>query len=155
MSEKSHSTFNSIIFIFLCILFCPILHAQDTLNVSNLQVMEAPPKIMDLAGYMHVENLTGNILLLKSASSPIFDRIEFHYTNVTDGVAMMRRQDEVMIPARGSITFQPGGHHLMLINARRAVREGDRIPLSFTFSDGTRLEMIADVRRVGSTSHSH
>jgi copper(I)-binding protein len=155
MSEKSYSPFISVIFIILCVLFCPILHAQDTLNISKLQIMEAPPTVKDLAGYMHVENLTGNILLLKSASSPIFDRIEFHYTNVTDGVAMMRRQNEVMIPARGSITFQPGGHHLMLINARRTVREGDRIPLTFTFSDGTRLEMIADVRRVGNTSHFH
>ena len=104
---------------------------------------------------MHVENLTGNILLLNSASSPLFERIEFHNTNVTDGVAMMHRLDEVMIPALGSITFEPGGHHLMLINASRTVRDGDRIPLSFIFSDGTRLEMIADVRRIGNADHSH
>jgi copper(I)-binding protein len=154
MSTKYHSTLISIIIIFLCILFFPILHAQDTLNISKLQIMEAPPTVKVLAGYMHVENLTGNILLLKSASSPLFERIEFHNTNVIDGVAMMHRQDEVLIPALGSITFQPGGHHLMLINASRTVREGDRIPLSFIFSDGTRLEMIADVRRIGNISHS-
>jgi copper(I)-binding protein len=155
MFENNCSPYFSIILIFLCVFFCPFLQAQDTLKISNLQIIEAPPTVKDLAGYMHVENLTGNKLLLVSASSPIFERIEFHYTNVTDSVAMMHRQDEVMIPPLGSITFQPGGHHLMLINASHRVREGDRIPLSFTFSDGTRLEMIADVRRIGNTIHSH
>jgi copper(I)-binding protein len=90
---------------------------------------------------------------LVGASSKISKSAEIHFSEMKDGVMMMREVDSVPIPARSRVELQPGGYHVMLIGLTKGVGESDRVPLSFVIEDRsgvrTTVEMNARVRPLG------
>jgi copper(I)-binding protein len=59
-----------------------------------------------------------------------------HQTTVDDkGVARMRMVMALDVPAGQTVSFAPGGYHIMLMNIARDVYPGDAIPLTLTFVD--------------------
>mgnify|MGYP001552999703 CR=1 FL=1 len=52
--------------------------------------------------------------------------------------------------ARGAtVTFAPGGKHLMLFDMPPAIRPGAKVPLTFTFADGRTLKVDAKAIAAG------
>ncbi len=121
--------------------------AESGLIVEDPWVREAPPVAKVLAAYLVVDNKSGQVRVLKGASSPAFERVEIHKTEVRDGVANMLRQDQVQIPAQGSLVFKSGGYHLMLIGPKKSLRAGDQIALSLSFANGEEIALQAEVRK--------
>jgi len=80
------------------------------------------------AAYMTIENTTPTAVTITAVSSPQFEAVELHETTVTDGVSRMRRLEAVTIPAGGSVAFERGGKHLMLMRPRGAP---DTVVLTF------------------------
>jgi copper(I)-binding protein len=81
---------------------------------------------------------------LVSAASPLAARVVLHQTTNVGGVSSMRAIASLAIPAGRTVTLAPGGAHLMLEGLKHALRPGDRVPLTLTFSH-------AGARRVTST----
>jgi copper(I)-binding protein len=121
--------------------------AESNLTVQDPWVREAPPFSTVLAAYLVVENKGAQNRTLSGASSPAFEQVEMHKTGIRDGVANMLRQDKVEIPGGGSVAFEPGGYHLMLIGPLKALRAGDRVELLLSFTNGERVKVNADVRK--------
>jgi hypothetical protein len=44
------------------------------------------------------------------------------------------------LPAQGTVTFAPGGYHLMFTGLKRALAIGDRLPATLTFASGARVK---------------
>lgn len=77
--------------------------------------------------------------------------------NVTTDVAVRSEMHESMaagmvpignvrVPADGELAFRPGGRHVMLFNVNPGIKPGGRrVLVTFTFSDGTRLQRRAGV----------
>ena len=81
-------------------------------------------------------NHQDNTVTLQGAESPVADRVELHTHRMNDqGVMQMRPLGSVDIPAGGSVPFQPGGDHIMLMGLHQALSPGDRFPLTLQFSD--------------------
>lgn len=129
--------------------------AQDQIEITNAWINEAPPTVKVLAGYLTVNNNSGEILKLTEARSPAFERIEFHLTRIQDGLASMHRQDTITIPAQSEFSFTPGNYHLMLFNPARAIKNGDKISLTLIFSNGKFFHVEAEVRRGNTDTHHH
>jgi copper(I)-binding protein len=55
----------------------------------------------------------------------------------------MRPIRAVPLPANGTITFAPGGKHLMLFGVNAALQPGGYTLFNFTFADGSRMERKA------------
>ena len=100
-----------------------------------------------LAAYLVVENKGELDRTLSGASSPAFERVEMHKTEIRDGVANMLRQNKVEIPGGASVAFESGGYHLMLIGPLKPLRAGEHVELSLSFTNGERLKVNADVRK--------
>jgi len=100
-----------------------------------------------LATYLVVENKGELDRTLSGASSPAFERVEMHKTEIRDGVANMLRQDKVEIPGKSSVALESGGYHLMLIGPLKPLRAGEHVELSLSFTNGERLKVNADVRK--------
>lgn len=66
-----------------------------------------------------------------------------------EGGMAMKKVDAVPIPAGGTVTFQPGGRHVMFYNMNPGVKPGRILSLLLTFSDGTRLRQGARVIAAG------
>lgn len=120
---------------------------EASLIVQDPWVREAPPHSKVLAAYLLVENKGEQSRTLNGASSPSFEHVEMHKTEVRDGVANMLRQDKLEIPGGGSLVFESGGYHLMLIGPLKPLRMGDRIELSLSFANGEQFKVNADVRK--------
>lgn len=70
------------------------------------------------AGYLVLTNNTDKPVVIDGVASPQFGVVELHETVLEDGIARMRRIEELIVPARGSVTLERGGKHLMLMRAR-------------------------------------
>jgi len=125
-------------------------------EIEGAWVREAPPGMPMLAGYMVVENRTGKDLVMTGASSPAFDSIEMHQTIIKDGMASMVQQNSVKIPARSKFRFEPKGYHLMLMQPKKDLRQGDKVNIKLRFSNHKSIVESFPVRRDGGEMmHNH
>lgn len=114
--------------------------SAQNLVIDRAWVRLAPPGAPAMAGFMAVTGGTRD-LVIKSASSPDFGRVEIHEMTMTDGVMQMRALDELDVPAGAKVTLAPGGEHLMLIDAKREFAAGDKVTITFELSRGKPLEV--------------
>ncbi len=115
--------------------------------VKNPWIREAPPSAMALGGFMVLQNMTAKEVALVGASSPDFSSVMLHRTIMDGGMSKMVHQKMITVPAKGEVTFQPGGYHLMLMNPKHAVKAGDKIEITLKFRDGSTLPATFEVRR--------
>jgi copper(I)-binding protein len=71
-----------------------------------------------------------------------------------DNVMRMRQVPAVELPAGKAVDLKPGGYHVMLMDLKQPVKEGDTVPLTLVFEgkDGQRetVEVKAPVRPLNS-----
>jgi copper(I)-binding protein len=95
---------------------------------------------------------SGKDSTLISISTEYAIRSEMHESMKTGGMSSMKPIDHLTLPADGTIEFKPGGKHLMLYDVNPEIVPGRTLALTFTFSDGTRLEYPALVIAAGATA---
>ena len=120
-------------------------HAE-TLNVTEAWVREAPPTSAVNAAYMHIANPDKKDQVITGASSPQFDTVEIHRTEIVDGMARMLPQERLAIPANGNVSLEPNGLHLMLIQAKQPVKAGDHVEINLRLDGGATQQIDAEVR---------
>ncbi|WP_242653264.1 copper chaperone PCu(A)C [Sphingomonas jatrophae] len=79
-------------------------------------------------------------------------RIELHESMGAGGMAGMsgmRPLTQVNVPPGAPVPFRPGGNHAMIFGIKPEVQPGGRMPLSFRFADGSRVEAEAQVIGAG------
>lgn len=130
--------------------------ASDKLEVNDPWVREAPPKASILAAYMVLKNESHQARTLDRISSPNFDRVEIHRTEMHGGMAHMAQVSQVMINAQDKVAFEPGGLHVMLIDPKNALKAGDKVQLTLHFTDNSTLDITAPVKKgQGMEDHSN
>lgn len=97
------------------------------------------------AGYMTVMN-HGKADALTGAESPVAGKVEMHASSMTGGVMRMAKETRVPLPPGGSVSFAPGGRHLMLIGLKRPLRLGERVPATLRFASGAKVKVEFVVR---------
>jgi copper(I)-binding protein len=109
--------------------------AAGKLEIDDAWIRQAPPGMNMTAGYMTIENKTGEAVALTGASSKEFGRIELHRTEVKDGMATMLPQNQVDVPAGGKAMFMPGGLHMMMFDPARELKPGDQVMVELQFAN--------------------
>jgi hypothetical protein len=132
-------------------LFMAVTHtvafADPTLRADSAWVREAPPTAHMLAAYMTLVNDGDKPRALVDVSSPAFAHVMLHESVTVDGVARMLHRDEIVVPAHGSVTLEPGGLHLMMPAPDTRLVAGDSVEFTLTFADGVELRVRAEVRK--------
>lgn len=121
--------------------------AAESVRIENVWIRAAPPSATSLAGYGVIVNRTGARQTLISVTSPDFRAVEFHTTILNHGYARMEHLKTIDIPNGGEIRFQTGGYHLMLIDPKRRLKEGDEPTLIFHFANQAHISIKAPLRR--------
>ncbi len=141
---------------FLIFLLTNSVFPAENIHVQNAWIREAPPSIKIMAGYLEIKNSSDKPLILVSAESADFERIEFHQSKTEDSVARMQQQHEIMIAENTTFAFEPGGYHLMLFNHADPMREGKLTSIKLIFKDGQTHTFDIIVKRSDSTEmHNH
>ncbi|MBT8107290.1 MAG: copper chaperone PCu(A)C [Gammaproteobacteria bacterium] len=105
---------------------------EAPLVASDVEITKPMPGRHMSAGFFVLTNTTDEDIRITSATSPQFGAVQIHETTIVDGVARMRELDALVVPARGSVTLQRGGKHLMLMRAQEI---GDSVSLQLS-NDG-------------------
>lgn len=120
----------------------------SAIKISGGWSRVAPPGAPVLGGYVSITNGGDEPDRLVSVTSPISDDVQIHVSAVVDGVAKMRQVTEgVDIPAGETVSFEPGGLHLMLLKPKSRPKEGETIPLTLTFEKAGRIDIELAVAR--------
>lgn len=129
--------------------------SQGILEVHEPWVREAPPVVKVLAGYFTLHNHTDKTHTVLSVSSPQFNRVEIHHTQLKNDTARMLPVPKIKISPLGKVVFEPGGLHLMLIKPEKIYRSGDNIHLTLHLSDKSTFDFTAPVKKShGMEDHS-
>ena len=119
----------------------------DEPKVTEPWVRLPPPNMQMTAAYLHIENTTAKPVTLVSATSPSIKLIEMHKTESKNGVATMVEQEQVVVPPKQTVSFEPGGLHFMFIGFHQDLREEQPVELTLNWSDGTSSVVSARVLR--------
>lgn len=137
------------VFVWLILVWTLVPAASEETGVSvrGSWIRETPPGMTLMAGYMELRNITSRPQVLVGASSSEFDRVMIHRTIVKDGIAGMTHASPIELAPNASLSFAPGGYHLMLMNPKRMLRAGDRVAINLEFRGGLVLPVAFEVRK--------
>jgi copper(I)-binding protein len=121
--------------------------APSELVIDDPYVRLAPPNAPASGAFMLIKNTANTDRKLLRAESPAAKIVELH-THINDnGVMKMREVPQIEIKAHGQTELKPGSYHVMLINLTQPLKEGDMVPISLKFDDGSVQQISAPVRR--------
>ncbi len=110
--------------------------------------------------FKSLRNRGGQADKLIAAKSTVAERVELHQMQMDGHVMRMREVPAIDLPARSEVNLSHGGagtHHLMLLNLKQPLKDGDRFDLELVFEKaGTRkVNVWVQTPRAGSSSSSH
>jgi copper(I)-binding protein len=119
--------------------------AADTPHVMDAWV-RLPAVAGRPAGGYFMAHGTAKADALVAVTSPKAERVELHSMVNEGGVMKMRAEKSFPLPARGALTFAPGGSHLMIYGLAADVQPGAKVPLTFQFQSGAKVTVQAEAR---------
>jgi copper(I)-binding protein len=124
-----------------------LLAAESELTVTDHYVRMVPPGIATSGAFMTIKNSGNTDRKLLKVDSPAAKTVELH-THINDnGMMKMRPVKEIDVKAHGQAELKPGGYHVMLIDLKQALKEGETVPLTLTFDDGSTKKINAPIKR--------
>ena len=114
--------------------------------------------------FRHIRNAGRSADRLLSASTPVAGRVEIHRMQLMQGaqgeVMQMRAVPALDLPAGATVAMKHGstdGHHLMLLDLKAPLKDGDRFPVTLTFEKAGVHEVKVWVQtpRSHASGHDH
>lgn len=129
--------------------------AADAVSVEQPYVRLAPPNALATGAFMVIRNGGDKDVRVVKAENPASRVTELH-THINDaGVMRMRPVPAIDIKAHGEAVLKPGGMHVMLIDLKGPLAEGDTVPITLTFDDGSSKKVDARVVRPAPPAPEH
>jgi periplasmic copper chaperone A len=85
-------------------------------------------------------------LRLVGAASSVAGVVEIHEMALQDNVMRMRAIDALPLPAEQPVELKPGGHHVMLMDLKRTLRNGERVAIELQFETADRRRLSQTVQ---------
>lgn len=139
-------------FIALCVLSTAIVAAD--ISVTEPWARATAPSAANGAIFAEIANAGADADALTAASvaPTIADHVEIHaHTKGEDGVMRMAPVATVAIPAKSEIALKPGGYHLMLLGLKQPLVEGQKIPVTLTFTKAGSITVSAVIGSIAAT----
>ena len=121
--------------------------AADNVSVQDAYVRLAPPNAPATGAFMVIRNNGDKDVKMVKADNPVSQATELHTHLNEGGVMKMRPVPAIEIKAKGEAVLKPGSLHVMMIDLKAPMKEGDAVPITLTFDDGSRKQVDALVVR--------
>lgn len=126
------------------------------ISVSDAWARVTVPGQKVSGAYMQIQSDTDARLIgLTSTAVP---RMEVHEMKMDGGIMRMRELKAIDLPKGKTVSLEPGGLHIMLMNLPQPIAAGDVIPLTLTVESGGKrqtVEVNAEARALGGVAHHH
>jgi periplasmic copper chaperone A len=112
----------------------------------------ATPKGAEVgSGYLAIQN-EGEASDRLTGGTADFATVEIHQMSSENGVSQMRDlKDGLNIPANGSVSFSPGGYHLMFTHLTHPLTKGESIKATLNFEHAGPVDVEFSVTGIGAT----
>jgi periplasmic copper chaperone A len=101
-------------------------------------------------GYLTIENKGTAADRLISGSGDFAGKVEIHEMTMNNGVMTMRPLDKGLAIEPGkTVKLAPGGYHLMLMDLKNPLRQGEKVSLTLEFEKAGKVALSLDVQGVG------
>jgi periplasmic copper chaperone A len=133
------------------------LAAQAQVTVKDAWVRATVPQQKATGAFMQLQSVQDAKLL--SAQSPVAGVVEVHEMSMDGGVMKMRAIPSLALPAGKAVELKPGGYHVMLMDLKGQVKDGDTVPVTLVVEgkDGKRqnIEIKASARMAAAPAMKH
>lgn len=108
------------------------------------------------AGYLTLVNRGRTPDRLVAVSTASAARADIHGTTSSNGVMQMRAQaDGVTVPPGGTVTFAPGGLHVMFIGLKQSLPPGTMVDARLRFEKAGEVAVKFQAESAADPSHQH
>ena len=132
-------------------LSCAAFANDQALAIHDPYVRLAPPNAPTTGAFMIIKNTGASDRQLVKAESNAAKTVQLHNHINENGVMKMREVPSIDIKANGQAELKPGSYHVMLIDLTAQLKEGDSVPLTLHFDDGSSQQVAAPVRKLQMT----
>ena len=146
------------VFVSLVLLDAPAF--AEEVKAGNLVITQAwsratPGGAKVAGGYLTVENKGTLPDRLVGGSAEIAGKFEIHEMAMNNGVMTMRQLDKGLAVEPGkTVTLAPGGYHLMLMDLKEPLKQGDKVPVTLEFEKAGKISFSLEVQGVGAKGPS-
>jgi copper(I)-binding protein/putative intracellular protease/amidase len=119
--------------------------AAEKLVIHNAWIQEMPPARRLTAVYLTIENLSGKENALLAAKADVAGVVELHRAEMNNGMMRMRKLDRVALPV--GKTELTGDLHIMLIDLKTPLQEGDQVALTLEFENAVKQTVMVPVKK--------
>src|SRR5881275_2328770 len=97
-------------------------------------------------GYLTIENKGSTPDRLIGGSADIAAKVEMHEMSMKNGVMTMRPLDKGLTIEPGkTVKLAPGGYHLMMMDLKGPLKQGDKVPVTLEFEKAGKVQVSLDV----------
>jgi periplasmic copper chaperone A len=101
-------------------------------------------------GYLTIENKGSAPDRLMGGSADVADKVQVHEMAMNNGVMTMRPLDKGLVIEPGkTVKLAPGGYHLMLLDLKSPLKQGDKLPVTLEFEKAGKVALSLDVQSIG------
>ena len=121
-------------------------HAQDagTVSVKDAWVRATIPAQKATGAFMQLTAPAGSRLV--AVRSPLAGVVEIHEMALVDNVMKMRAISGVDLPPGKTVELKPGGYHVMLLELKGQVKDGQSVPLTLVFEGKDKKRQTVEVK---------
>ncbi len=119
--------------------------AADKLVVRDAWIQEMPASKRLTAAHLIIENMSGKENALIGASAGIAGVVELHRAEMDNGMMRMHKLDRIALPV--GKTDLTGELHIMLIDLKAPLKDGDQVALTLSFQAGVNKTVMIPVKK--------
>ncbi len=106
-------------------------------------------KARPAGGYFTLHNDTDKAVTLTGASSGACGAVMLHQSKRENGIEKMLPVKSIAVAPHGTLTFAPGGYHLMCMKPQATMVRGESVPVVLKFADGQTVSANFPVKGPG------
>jgi len=100
--------------------------------------------------YLTIENKGTVPDRLLGGSTDVASKVDVHEMAMDDGVMKMRLLDKGLVIEPGkTVKLAPGGLHLMFIDLKNPLKQGDKVPVTLEFEKAGKVQVLFPIEAVG------
>lgn len=107
--------------------------AQAQVTVKDAWVRATVTQQKATGAFMQLQSAQDAKLV--SAQSPVAAVVEVHEMSMNGGIMRMRAVPSVALPAGQAVDLKPGGFHVMLMDLKGQIKDGDTVPVTLVIED--------------------
>jgi copper(I)-binding protein len=97
-------------------------------------------------GFVSISNTGSTDDTLIAATSPVAGEVQLHEMKMEGDVMKMQElPGGIPVPAGQTVMLKPGGLHLMFMQLKQPLVEGNQVPVTLTFEKAGTVELLLDV----------